>query len=254
MESVIKNRVSCAEQMLDSVLNLFYPEVCFICAFPIAHRRDRGICKKCLEKAVALRIRPPVCPSCGLPMPNFEPGANFLCGDCILTPPAFSGARSFGYYRGELGRLIQGLKFNNRKNLVGLLSSLLVGTFNQTWDRNEFDLVVPMPLHKKRRRRRGYNQAELLARSLAHRIGIPFSKRVLVRKRSTLPQVGLNDVQRRENVRNAFHCNDSGGLSGLRILLIDDVMTTGATAESASTTLMKGGAMRVSVLTLAQTE
>jgi ComF family protein len=187
-------------------------------------------------------------------MPNFESGADVLCGHCVLQPPAYSGARSFGYYSGELGRLIQGLKFNNRRNLVPLLVPFLIQAYYGSWDRDDFDLVVPIPLHPKRRRTRGYNQSEMLARLLARRTGIPFGNSVLIRKRSTLPQVGLTDTQRRENVRNAFQCINSGQISGRRILLIDDVMTTGATASSASAALMKGGALRVSVLTLARTE
>jgi ComF family protein len=254
MESKSENPVSFLDQILDSLLNLFYPEVCFICADPIVHRKERGVCTKCLNKVRDLQLQPPVCSSCGLPMPNFESGADVLCGHCVLQPPAYSGARSFGYYSGELGRLIQGLKFNNRRNLVPLLVPFLIQAYYGSWDRDDFDLVVPIPLHPKRRRTRGYNQSEMLARLLARRTGIPFGNSVLIRKRSTLPQVGLTDTQRRENVRNAFQCINSGQISGRRILLIDDVMTTGATASSASAALMKGGALRVSVLTLARTE
>ena len=254
MESKSENPVSFLDQILDSLLNLFYPEVCFICADPIVHRKERGVCTKCLNKVRDLQLQPPVCSSCGLPMPNFESGADVLCGHCVLQPPAYSGARSFGYYSGELGRLIQGLKFNNRRNLVPLLVPFLIQAYYGSWDRDDFNLVVPIPLHPKRRRTRGYNQSEMLARLLARRTGIPFGNSVLIRKRSTLPQVGLTDTQRRENVRNAFQCINSGQISGRRILLIDDVMTTGATASSASAALMKGGALRVSVLTLARTE
>jgi len=254
MDSKSEHPVSFLDQILDSLLNLFYPEACFICAGPIVHRKERGVCTKCLNKARDLQLQPPVCSSCGLPMPNFESGADVLCGNCVVQPPAYSGARSFGYYSGELGLLIQGLKFNNRRNLVALLVPFMIQAYYGSWDRDDFDLVVPIPLHHKRRRSRGYNQSELLARLLARRTGIPFSKRSLIRKRSTLPQVGLTDAQRRENVRNAFHCINSRQISGRRILLIDDVMTTGATVSSGSAALMKGGALRVSVLTLARTE
>lgn len=240
-------------RLVDSLLNLFYPDTCFICAAPISCRKDRSVCLKCHAKADALRIQSPICPSCGLPMPNFESDTNFLCGKCILQPPAFSGARAFGYYSTELGRIIQGLKFHKRRNLVKLLIPFLVEAYYETWDRDEFDLIVPIPLHPKRRHDRGFNQAELLGRTLAHQIRIPFSKRVLIRNRSTPPQVGLTDSRRWENVRNAFQCVDSGRITDLRILLIDDVMTTGATAASAARTLMKNGARRVSVLTVART-
>lgn len=187
-------------------------------------------------------------------MPNFEPDSGCLCGDCILRPPAFSGARSFGYYIGELGKLIRAFKFHKRRNLVELLVPFLVDTFYDAWDRNDFDMVIPVPLHPERRRNRGYNQAGLLARSLANHIGIPFNDRILIRKRSTAPQTGLTDSQRSANVRNAFDCVNTGRVVGQRILLVDDVMTTGATVASASGALKRGGALRVSVLTLARTE
>jgi ComF family protein len=187
-------------------------------------------------------------------MPNFETDSVSLCGTCILNPPVFAGARSFGYYDGELAGLIQGLKFHNRKNLVEILGPMLVEIFNATWKPEAFDLLVAVPLHSERRRSRGYNQSELLARFLSRRTGIPFERHALIRRRPTLPQVGLSDSQRRNNVRNAFRCADEQGTAGRRILLIDDVLTTGATAGSAARALINGGAQRVSVLTVARTE
>jgi ComF family protein len=218
----------------------------------LARLRDCGICTGCWNKAVTLKIHPPKCPSCGLPLQNFEKDSDHLCGRCILNAPPFAGARSYGYYTAELARLIQGLKFHGRRNLVELLAPLLVEAFYDSWRREEFDLIVPVPLHPKRKRERRYNQAEILARSLACRLAIPCSRNALVRIRSTLPQVGLTESQRLNNVRDAFRCRDLLRISKKRILLIDDVMTTGATAESAARTLMKGGSLRVSVLTVAR--
>jgi competence protein ComFC len=128
---------------------------------------------------------------------------------------------------------------------------LLAEVFWDSWKREDFDFVVPIPLHPKRKRERGYNQSELLARSLAARIAIPFAD-ALLRVRSTAPQVGLTDSQRLENVHNAFRCDTLAQVSKQRVLLIDDVMTTGATAASAAKALLEGGAWRVSVLTLAR--
>jgi ComF family protein len=242
------------DRMLDPVLNLLFPETCFLCSAPIAKRKDRGVCPGCLDKARALKMRHPFCPSCGLPMHNFDPGSGFLCVDCILNPPPYSGARAFGFYSGELAALIRGLKFLKRRNLTAILAPLLVEAFHENWTEDAFDLVVPIPLHPKRRRARGYNQSELLARWLARETGIPFDGRILIRHRPTVAQVGLSDSRRRDNVRKAFRCTDPGNAAGCRILLIDDVMTTGATAVSASEALVKSGAVRVSVLALARTE
>ena len=174
-------------------------------------------------------------------------------GNCILETPPYSGARSFGYYTAELSSLIQEMKFHGKRNLAGLLAPLLAGVFFENWSRGDFDMIVPVPLHPKRKRQRGYNQSELLAGSLARRVAIPWC-RALARIRATAPQVGLTDSQRRENVRNAFGCRRPRLVSKARILLIDDVMTTGATVASAAKALIDGGALRVSVLTVARAE
>jgi ComF family protein len=244
---------SSARKVLDGFLNLIYPERCFLCSIAVSRHHECGVCDGCWGKAVALKIVPPRCASCGLPLHNFQESSDYLCGDCIRQMPPYSGARSFGYYHAELRLLVQGLKFQNRRNLVKLLAPLLACAFHDSWRKEDFDLIVPMPLHRKRKLDRGYNQSDLLARSLARQVGIRCS-RALTRTRATLPQVGLTDAQRMENVRKAFRCADPRQISGRRILLIDDVMTTGATAASASGALLAGGARRISVLTVARTE
>jgi ComF family protein len=237
--------------VFDGLLNLIFPDTCFNCAAPIARQQDCGICSDCWDKVIALKISPPRCSSCGVPFYNFEENSEHLCGNCIQQTPPYSGARSFGLYMAELSRVIQELKFHGRRNLIGLLAPLLAGACFDSWSKEEFDLVVPVPLHPKRKRERGFNQSELLARSLARHIAVPYGN-VLLRVRSTLPQVGLADAQRRENVRKAFRCYKPQQVLKSRILLIDDVMTTGATVASAAQTLMEAGAWRVSVLTVAR--
>jgi ComF family protein len=187
-----------------------------------------------------------------LPLNNLDKSAEYLCGKCLMHLPFYSGARSFGYYTAELSRLVQALKFHGRRNLVGLLAPLLASAFYESWSREDFDLIIPVPLHSKRKRERGYNQSELLARALAAQIAMPFSGGALIRSRSTLPQVGLSDSQRFENVRKAFCCVDPLQINNKRVLLIDDVMTTGATASSAAQTLIDAGCFRVSLLTIAR--
>jgi len=239
-------------RVVDSFLNLIYPDQCFICSAPVTRRSDCGVCDGCWRNALRLRIAPPRCPSCGLPFQNFEEHSEYLCGKCILEAPPYSGARSFGHYAAELRRVIQELKFHDRRNLVGLMAPLLAGVFFENWGREDFDIVAPVPLHPKRSRERGFNQSELLARSLSRQIALPWV-RALVRTRPTLPQVGLSDARRRDNVRNAFRCTAPEAVYGRRVLLIDDVMTTGATVSSAALALLDGGAIRVSVLTVART-
>ena len=161
-------------------------------------------------------------------------------------------SRAFGRYSSELSRIIQAFKFDGRQNLAGLLAPLLAATLQESWSPREIDLIVPVPLHPKRKRERGYNQALLLARDLARLVGLPFRSDALHRVRSTLPQVGLSDAERARNLRRAFQCKKPAAVKGLRVLLIDDVMTTGSTVASAAEALLEGGALRVSVLTLAR--
>jgi ComF family protein len=238
-------------RILDDFLNLIFPDVCFLCATPVSRSRDCGICSLCWEKTLALQIYPPFCPSCGLPLPNFESGSIHLCGGCLQQLPPYSGARSFGHYSAEVRQIIHGLKFDGRRNLAGLLAPLLAGVFFDAWDKSDFDYITAVPLHPRRRRERGFNQSELLAQELARCIAIPYLQ-VLKRVRHTFPQVGLTDSQRRDNIRHAFQCNNHQQIARGRILLIDDVMTTGATVSGAAQTLIKAGARSVSVLTVAR--
>jgi len=237
---------------LDGVLNLLYPDSCFLCATPVSRLQDRGICDLCWQKTLALRIVGPSCPSCGLPFPATNQESARLCGKCTLHLPPFSGARAFGAYSMELSCVIQALKFGGRRDLAGLLAPLLASTLVEYWPGLGMDLIVPVPLHPKRRRARGYNQAALLSRSLARLVGIPCRERALARVRNTAPQIGLSDVERAHNLRHAFRCVCPARIQGMRVLLVDDVMTTGSTVASASEALLAGGALRVSVLTVAR--
>jgi ComF family protein len=239
-------------RVADAILNLLFPESCLACAAPVSRQQDCGICDACWEKVLRLRILEPRCPSCGLPFQNFETGETHLCSDCILRPPPYSGARSFGYYSAELSRIILHLKFQRRQNLVGLLSPLLASAFFDCWGKTDFDMIVPVPLHPRRRRERGFNQAALLGKGLARHISVPLQESALERTRHTLPQVGLTDPERLHNVRAAFICRRPKAVAGRRVLLVDDVMTTGATVASAARGLLAGGALRVSVLTVAR--
>ncbi len=243
---------SLIRRISDGVLNLLYPESCFVCGSPVSRAVECGLCPACWDKALQQRIAGPVCPSCGLPFQSFDEGTVHLCGRCTIALPPFSGARSFGCYRSELSRIIQALKFDGRQNVARLLGPLLASTFLESWSPQEIDVVVPVPLHPRRRRERGYNQAALLGHPLARIIGLRFCNRALQRARDTMPQVGLTNLERAQNLKHAFQCPHPALIQGARVLLIDDVMTTGSTVASASSALLEAGAMRVSVLTVAR--
>lgn len=166
----------------------------------------------------------------------------------------FDLAYSFGFYEGTLRAMIHLFKYSGMKPLAERLSGLLL----RALPLNEpYDLVIPMPLHWRRRWKRGFNQAKLLARHVARRRGIPMLDAVR-RVRATATQAGLTNSNRRKNVSGAFRVaaryKKNGALSGKRILLIDDVMTTGATGASCARALKRAGARSVTLLTLARTD
>jgi ComF family protein len=239
-------------RIADGILNLVFPDSCLICAAPVARLQDRGICQACWQKVLQLRITGAKCPSCGIPYQSFDEEDAHLCGRCTLNLPPYSGARAFGYYSSELSRIVRAFKFDGRRDLVPLLASLLASAFLEFWLPEDVDLIVPVPLHSKRKKERGYNQAALLARSLARLLGKSCGERVLARRRPTLPQVGLSDADRVRNVQAAFACLRPALVRARRVLLIDDVMTTGSTVASAAEALLGAGATRVCVLTVAR--
>ncbi|MDR1726352.1 MAG: ComF family protein [Acidobacteriota bacterium] len=244
-------QASAWRNVLDGFLNLVYPEACFVCATPTDRRQDCGVCDDCWGKILGLHLEGPICPSCGTPLPGFALGSTSLCLECVRQAPPYSGARSFGYYSMEMRRLVHELKFEGRRSLAELAAPLLARAFFDSWRREDFDAVTAVPLHPSRRRERGYNQSKLLARELARKVAIP-EVEALKRVTATRPQVGLTDAQRQENVRKAFRCARPEAVAGKRLLLVDDVMTTGATVSCAAQALLDAGAERVSVLTVAR--
>jgi len=223
-----------------------------LCGAEVTRWRECGVCTSCWGRVLQLNLRIPWCACCGLPFQFEHEGAGHLCVGCSVGLPLFTGARSFGYYTAELSRLIQGFKFDGRRNLAQLLAPLLAAALASTWSRSDFDLIIPVPLHPRRHRERGFNQSALLAARLAKYLVLPYSERALTRIRHTPPQVGLADAERLRNLSGAFRCGRPDLVARRRILLVDDVMTTGATAASASEALRVAGASSVAVLTVAR--
>jgi len=169
-------------------------------------------------------------------------------------------ARSSGVYDRVLMKTIHRLKYNGKIQLAGPLGMLLFVTFIHCWANETIDWIIPVPLHAKRMRKRGFNPSFLLVRNWAYyanamqtkRPCISVDRNTLVRKRWTEPQTGLVRTQRMANIKNAFGINAAMDIIGKRILLVDDVFTTGATVDECAKVLLHGGAERVDVLTLAR--
>ena len=175
---------------------------------------------------------------------------NGRCALCRHGLTGFDAAFAYGEYEGPLRKLIHEFKYSGVTPLAGKLAPLLSGALPRE---QTFDVIVPMPLHWRKRLERGFNQSELLAKDLSRRTGIPVANSLRSRK-STAPQAGLTRAQRRTNVAGAFEANGSERINGGYVLLIDDVLTTGATAAVCAAVLKRAGARRVTVLTLARAD
>jgi len=230
-----------------TVLEFFLPRLCLFCGAGVGETAAQAICPECEAKIDW--VASPLCPCCGLVFESRD-GIDRLCGDCQTQAPPFARARAAALYdpEGPVGQAIKRLKFNSQMPYLPLLQSWL-----KQPDCLELvadaDLLLPVPLHPRRLKARGFNQALLLAQVFTDR---PLGREVLIRERFTLPQVGLNPKERRDNVRGAFAVPQTAAVKGKKILLIDDLYTTGATARECARVLSRAGAARVEVLTVAR--
>ena len=206
----------------------------------------------CVDCARELPFRAePGCPCCG------ESGsAGQLCGACLAVPPYFDATVSAFRYEFPLDRLLQAYKFRANLALTGMLADALAAQVQRHWADSggaRPDLIMPMPLAARRLAERGFNQSALLGRALAERFNLRYAASGLARVRDTRPQTGLKRVERQQNVKNAFTFNPGQqDVSGLRIALVDDVMTTGATMSEAARALKKAGASAVDAWAVAR--
>ncbi len=182
------------------------------------------------------------------------PGASgtLLCRRCRWGAYAFERVRSYGEYDGSLGDVIQLFKYRGVLALKDFLAACLAQTAQEELELGEINAIVPVPLHRSRERERGFNQSAVLAGALARQLGLPVREALLLRHRKTRPQTGLTFAQRRRNVRGAFAVRSGVTIDKLRILLVDDVYTTGATAHACARALRRAGARSVVVLTVAR--
>lgn len=202
----------------------------------------------------------PLCTQCGRSFAS-DQGVDHVCGACRNENYAFQGARAVGRYGGALRAVIQHYKYRGCEPLAKPLGQLLWDACWRYGLMDDVDAIVPVPLHRQRLRNRGFNQADLLLRQwprLAASQGVPFDGRqilsnALVRRRRTAPQAGLDRNARQANLRRAFALGTEN-VGGRRILLVDDVFTTGATVHACAQVLRRGGAASVKVLTLARAE
>jgi ComF family protein len=239
----------------NAALNLLYPPSCYGCG---AHTDRPTFCPAC--QARIARPQAPLCTICGAPFQT-RGGADHPCGRCLRHPPRFGRARACAIYDSDtvssdtvnaggdpLKPVLQRYKYNRDVSLAPLLGALLAE--RAPLSPAAYDVIIPVPLHISRLRWRGFNQAHLLVQHFAGRCAIdPYS---LARVRPTRPQVDLREAERRRNVAGAFRVTRPERIDGRRVLLVDDVYTTGATVDECSDALRRAGARGVDVLVLAR--
>ena len=235
-------------EILTGVLDLLFPTVCITCGAILQEQSRFPFCPSCTEGIRT--IRPPLCPRCGIPFATGE--QDHLCGECLARGRPYAVARSFGFYEKTLLTAIHLFKYQGKIGVGEVLGRMMADYAATQWDMGIFSLIVPVPLHRKRLRQRGFNQALVLAREVAKRFSRPLEFMALQRKLFTVPQVGLGREERLANVYRAFTVRKPQRISGRRILLVDDVTTTGSTVGECATVLMHADAESVAVLTLAR--
>jgi ComF family protein len=228
------------------IRDILFPPCCAACQARLSVPAGDRLCHDCLE-SIRL-IEPPVCTVCGRPFHGPQ-GTGHMCGQCIRNPPSFDTARSVFQFQGSVKTLIHRIKYNDDGYALRALSSLAMEYMLP--DHLKLDMVIPVPLHSKRLRKRGFNQSLRLARTIFPHI--PLGMDILARTLNTKPQTELSMKERPGNVRNAFEVA-SPLLEGMKtILLVDDVYTTGATVRACAKALKKAGAKEVHVFTVART-
>ena len=230
-----------------------FPSNCRICGNPLTNISRLPVCHDCI-----LSIRPLACPTCeicgeGLRDLNPAPG-HAICAACEEEPPTFDRAVAFGAYDGELRELVHLLKYERVVPAAKALGRML----EQCMEKLRLDspvLVVPIPLHASKRRQRGFNQAELIAKAALKKsqANATLETHLLKRVKATVSQIGLTRPQRRENIRGAFKVTHLNKVTGADILLVDDVLTTATTASEAARVLKRAGARHVWIATVART-
>jgi competence protein ComFC len=238
------------KQILNAALAFVYPEACQICGDERATSEEGFVCAQCWRQVRF--IRPPFCERCGLPFEG-DITTRFECSNCREMELHFSSARSAVVAKGMVLDVIHRFKYQRAMWFENFLADLLIREAAPVLRREEWDWIIPVPLHVSKQREREFNQAEHLARHLSRAANIPLNTRLLKRVSATRTQTLLTRSERAANVRRAFALRKPGArLNGERIVLLDDVFTTGATTSACARVLRDAGAGDVCVWTVAR--
>jgi len=236
-------------RLLQGLKGIIYPKTCPSCKVKLNEAEEELICKKCYAQ-IKMNL-PPFCVLCGRHLEKNNPNKN-ICPQCVRKKLHFDRAYSPCLYDGVTKKLIHEFKYKGRNNLAKPLSQIMINFIREySLPVGDLDLIVPVPLYKTRLREREFNQAEVLGAHIAEEFKKEISSKILLRLRFTKTQTGLKDNERALNVAGSFAVSKNANLKNKNLLLIDDVLTTGATSSEASRALKNSGAQAVFVLTLA---
>lgn len=236
------------KKVLEGLIDVVFPPSCIGCG-AFMHESGFGFCPRCVAQIAC--ISSPVCSCCGLPVSG-NSGGDHLCGECLREPPSFGKARSLGRYEKALLEAIHRFKYGGDIAIGEILGNWMAAYPYPDFEPKGHSLIIPVPLHLRRLREREFNQSAILAKALSRRFSIPLDVMALKRRVHTEPQVALGKGEREANVRGAFELAAPERVKGERIILVDDVYTTGSTVKECARILMGGKAAAVSVLTLAR--
>jgi competence protein ComFC len=232
---------------LQRVLDFVYPRkiYCIICGIGILPKEKFSVCERCRRNVPLIEGRTCLC--CGKPM---ESSSLEICSDCLEMERHFSRGFSCAIYEGKIRELIHRFKYGKQKHLVHALAEMMTDKLNAE-ELTDIDRVIPVPLHKERQKERGFNQSEMLARYIAGAMGWKLDKKSLLRNKNTHFQSELTKEERKQNVQNAFSLNTNVSFEGEKILIVDDVYTTGSTLNACAKELSKANPEEIYVISLA---
>lgn len=243
-QSCFKRRLMGRRRGIDFLLDCFFPRRCPVCDCVL--KSGEKICRKCENELKW--IKGPRCFRCGKPVEE----ETEYCYDCSREEFHYIRGFSLWLYEGAAKKSVAAFKYKGRQEYAAFYGEELKKTYGEVLKRLRFDRIIPVPVHREKKRLRGYNQAELIARELSGILQVPMEEKALIRIRSTKPQKGLSPREREKNLRKAFRFDPErcrGGRPG-RVLLVDDIYTTGSTIEACTISLLAAGVKEVYFITL----
>lgn len=249
MRQLPRQLASRAAQWIDPLLGLFYPNVCQLCKKEPATKAQGYVGEICRRDVNW--IKAPICERCGLPFEG-DITQKFECSNCRELDLSFTWSRSSVAAKGAVLEVIHRYKYNRELWFEPYLAELWLAGAGDTLNDTRFDALVPVPLHPYKLREREFNQAERIARAVAREVKVPVRTDLLARVIATRTQTRLDRKERAENVRKAFTVRKGLNINGKRLLVVDDVLTTGATTSACAKALLDGGAGEVCVWTVAR--